>query len=73
MVSGGEMSNSGIVETVIHTIWEDHVHSGDEVIESCERILKPILLAAVAMRNSYPVSQDARAMWDEAVKELVTP
>jgi hypothetical protein len=59
-----------LTETIRHAIWEEHVHSKDEVIEVAERILEPIVLAALAMRHSAPISQDAKQMWDEAVKEV---
>ena len=63
-------SKSEFVKNIVRAIWEDHVNTKDEVIESAERVLDPILLAALAMRNNLGASaSDARAMWDEAVAQ----
>lgn len=61
---------SELTKAVCHAMWEEHVRSGDHLIEAAERILEPLMAGALAMRNSYPTSQDGRQMWDEAVKGL---
>jgi len=65
---------SEITKEVVDVIWEDHVHTRDEVIESAERVLEPLLLAAVAMRNNIFGSNVSRSdvcqMWDDALAEM---